>query len=628
MAVDDTQLKISPYTSTVPLVQVPVDQIDAGTRPAPPLQGQFGKKGTGPLAIGDAIVKGILQGHAYKEAKKNQQAQATIAAADAATEASYQKYQDALSQAGGKVDDPNAKAAYDAYLGVFNQSKQAKAQFVIPEKPQKGQKSQQKQGEKGEKKTGFSSIKDFFEANPHIVPQIALMSMQPKPQGLSRDARLANAQVTAAEAQAQASTEQAGAIKEERQRATEADQQQKQRNAVEAAGGIDSVLGDKGADPSLKQTARQMKFEALDKQSPEGKLKTQLLGDVQAGSYKQWTPEQRMLAGALGVVPQPQVQTITGKNGHQQQILVDPTTNQPVPGSKPLDLGPPQWAQEFYAKQAADRAEIHKAVESDPAAYGVQLGADPKANKAAIEARSAQLQIRAEFGIQSLSDMFGKTGYEVQRDNSILNDVVKAAGLNSKNSPLDSGSAQISYPVDTVGADGKTIPAGTSFAVGRDYFNKILTEFTATPGDNSGVRGFRATPENPDKKPPQVLEAERKFLYGWVKNQMLDQKGKSALTSAQADSVLKNTALGQPITSSMAARGGMEQPPAAPTRTGIDRSTGLPRSASGMDRPPSGPTKLYMVPGYSDPVELTDEEAQKAKAANIQLEAVDPSLIQ
>ena len=151
----------------------------------------------------------------------------------------------------------------------------------------------------------------------------------------------------------------------------------------------------------------------------------------------------------------------------------------------------------------------------------------------------------------------------------------------------------ISYPTDVKGQDGKTIKAGQTFAVGRDYFNKILTEFTATPGDNSGVRGFRrATPDNPDKKPPQVLEAERKFLYGWVKNQMVDQKGKAALSPAEADAVLKNTALGQPII-----------------------------APQGMTPPPNkAAMKAYIVPGIEGPVELTDEEADKARKANIPIE--------
>lgn len=182
MAVKDASIDINPYTSTVPLVQVPPEQMESASRPAQPLEGQFGRKGTGALAIGDAILKGFMQGHQAKEQKKAAQAQATIAAADAATQGAYQKYQDSLSAAGGNHNDPNAKAAYDAYVDTFNKGKAAKAQFVIPEKPPKGQ-----SGQKGKDKKpfGMGGIKDFFEANPHVIPQIALLTMQPNAPGAS-----------------------------------------------------------------------------------------------------------------------------------------------------------------------------------------------------------------------------------------------------------------------------------------------------------------------------------------------------------------------------------------------------------------------------------------------------------
>jgi hypothetical protein len=133
-----------------------------------------------------------MAGHQMKEQRKNAQAQATINAADAASEAAYGQYQDALTKAGGKQDDPAAQAAYQAYTTAFQAGKQAKAQFVIPEKTQKGKKAagdtdpvKSPDGKKKPASAGFNNIKDFFEANPHIIPQIALMTMQPKPQGLS-----------------------------------------------------------------------------------------------------------------------------------------------------------------------------------------------------------------------------------------------------------------------------------------------------------------------------------------------------------------------------------------------------------------------------------------------------------
>lgn len=607
MAVKTPQISIDPYTSTVPLVQIPPEQF-GGVSPAQPLQGRFGRRGTGALAIGDAIIKGVLQGHAIKEERKNAQAKATIEAADAATEAAYARYQDSLTQAGGKVDDPNAKAAYDAYLGVFNQSKQAKAAFVMP--PEGGKKTsggQQKKGVKGEAKAGFAGIKEFFAANPHIVPQIALMAMQPKAPGQSQEAKLQDLQMKEAAARTSAAEQETSNLKYERGQQEAADKRAEQQRQVESAGGIDAVLADKKADPTLQQTARQMKFEALDRQSPEGRLKFQFLSDIQSGQSKNWTPEQRVMAGALGVTPQPVVTTRTGKNGHQEQIVVDPLTNQPLPGSKPLDLGPPAWQSEYYAKRAADHSEIEKAVASDPTSYGVTITGNAAADKAAISARAQQLIVRADFGIQSLADQSGRTGFEVQRDNEILTGVTKTAGLNAKQSPLDTGQVTMSYK----GGKGPTNSGDPdSFAVGRDYFNKILDKFTTPATENGGIRGFRDTPTNPDKNPPEVMEAERKFLYKWVKNEMMTQKGKQAYTSAQADAILSKTALGQPITSARPFQpvGKSEGVTPAGTRQG------------GMTAAPPGPMKLYFVPGYNDPVELSDEDVRKAKAANIPIE--------
>ena len=194
MSVQNDPLSITPYTSTVPLIQLPPQAIEQQSRPAAPLQGEFGRKGTGALAIGDSLLKGFMAGHQMKEQRKNAQAQATINAADAASEAAYGQYQDALTKAGGKQDDPAAQAAYQAYTTAFQAGKQAKAQFVIPEKTQKGKKaagdtdpvkSPDDKKKKNPVSAGFNNIGDFFAANPHVIPQIALVTMQPKPPGLS-----------------------------------------------------------------------------------------------------------------------------------------------------------------------------------------------------------------------------------------------------------------------------------------------------------------------------------------------------------------------------------------------------------------------------------------------------------
>ena len=206
MAVKNEQLKIDPYTSTVPMVQMPAEAAAGpGVQPSGPLQGQFGRKGTGALAIGDAILKGFMQGHAYREQKQMATAQANINAADAAVGSSYQQYQDVLTKAGGNQNDPNAQAAYGAYLDAFNKSKAVKAQYAIGDTGESG-KGKGSKGAKGEKKSAWSNIGDFLKANPHIVPQMALASMQPQAPGLSAQsqtelANLESAQLKESEAQ-------------------------------------------------------------------------------------------------------------------------------------------------------------------------------------------------------------------------------------------------------------------------------------------------------------------------------------------------------------------------------------------------------------------------------------------
>jgi hypothetical protein len=634
MPIDAPQISIDPYKSQVPIVPLPVEQ-GQSIPSTPPAQGQFGRKGTGALMIGDQILKGFMQGHAVKEQRKFQQAQATIAAADAGEKAAYDKYQDALSKAGGKADDPGAQAAYQAYTQVFNQAKAAKAKFVMPEKPAKGQKGDKKKDGAGG--GGFGGIKEFFEANPHIVPQIALMTMQPKPQGLSSETRQQNAQTSQMESQAKLSQMQIPG-EEQRQQQQQYAQKQKeqddQRKAeeikVEEKGGEDAVIADKNADPKLQQAARRMKFSALDAQSPEGKMKLEMMQGVQSGDYKTWTPEKRMLAGAMGVLPPIQPTTITGKNGHQQQLMIDPTTGQPLPGSKPLDLGPPAWAQEFYAKRAADKADLHKAVAADPAAYGITVTADAKANKAALEAKTEQLYIRATMGIQSLAEQFGSTGYEIQRNNDWITAATKDLDSLFVGKPRVDGEMP-SIPFDW--------PGGQKVNLTKEQANTILNQFV-TDGSN-GARTFRQSPEinwQMHGTDTAAAERDRQWAYTFIKNRLMDGKGKAALTSEQADEVLRRQApaLTTPIQTQPQA-GGMTAPPQASSGFGFNlgpyriggggQMTQPPQpgqqAAGGMTAPPSGPTKMYMVPGYDSPVELTDDEATKARAANIAIEPVD-----
>ena len=614
MAVKTPEIEVSPYTSTVPLVQIPPEAMNI--TPHQPLQGQFMKPGTGALAIGDAIFKGVLLGHQAKEQRKAVQAEATIAAADKAEEAAYQNYQTALSQAKGDVSDPKAKAAYDAYMGVFNQVKETKAKLVIPEKPGKGKTQGGTSGQGKDKKPGFmGGIKEFFEANPHLVPQIAVMAMQPKPEGQSMEARIQDAQLSAYETDAKVRTQELSNLTYERKQREEQDTRQKLERQVEENGGVDAVMANQKAAPELQQTARRMKYSSLDAMTPEGKLKYNLEQTLtqaitgKGGSSEEvagkLSPTERVMAGEFGLLPKVTEKTVTGKNGNKYAIQFDPLTNQPVVGTKPLDLGPPAWEQEFYAKRAIEKEDAIREVANNPQAYGVKLTGNTAQDNASILATANHIVASKEFGIRSLAGSLGQTGFEIQRDSSWLNNVVKAAGLNSKSSPLDTGQVTISYPIEVKGQDGKPIPAGKEFAVGRDYFAKILNEFTLPSTEDAGVRGFRPTPSNPDGKKPEVLDAERRFLYNWVKNQMVSGRGKNALTEEQADSLLAQTALGTPIVAPSPA-GGMTPPPNAPR---------------GMTPPPNQVSgKPYIVPGVEGVVMLTPEDVKKAQAANIPIE--------
>lgn len=613
MAVDNPQVKFDPYQSNVPLVQLPQEL----TQPSHPDPGQFGRKGTGALDMGDKLVKGFLQGHEYLAKKKYAQATATIAAADKATEDAYNQYQDSLSS--GK-DPALQQASYQQYIKTFQDAKAAKAQFILPQKPEKGKKGEKPQEGQPQGGGGFGAgIKDFLSANPHIVPQIALATMQPKPPGQSREGKEADLKTKALETQVSLGQTELTGEKQRQATAAANEQRAESQRKVESSGGVDAVLADKGANPELQQTARQMKFAQLDAQSPEGKMKTGLMNNVLDGSSKDWTPQQRMLAGAMGVAPMPAPVTVTGKGGHQQQILVDPTTNQPIPGTKPLDLGPPAWAGEFYAKRAADHADMKKAVEGNPEAFGVTPSADPKAMKAAIDAKVSELIVKSEFGIRDLAGSTGKTGYEIQRDNDWLSKMAKEIKTEfPKGEPADF-----------------TWTGGQKVTMNPEQMSGILEQFLQSPKDTPGIYGFRSTVNMPQGKDPQAVERDRQWVYQRVKNQMMLDKGKNAMSPEQIDKILEKTSLGRPITDTATpTSAGMTRPPA---RGYMDhlmtpwkdwKKGGEQQATGGMTPPPQGPTKMYMVTGYDSPVELTDAEVKKAKAANIPLEEVNSSINQ
>jgi hypothetical protein len=186
----NTAINVTPYQSTVPVVSIPPDAMNV--TPAQPLQGQFGKKGTGALAIGDAIVKGLMQGHAIKEQRKAEQANAQINIAQNAERTAWDQYQQSIASGKSNPKDPN-DPYYQAYLKAHQGTSDTMAKYTIPEKPTKsgaakGQQTKKKdkaEGDEAKPQTFGQRLKDFFEANPHIVPQLAIATRMPNPPGMA-----------------------------------------------------------------------------------------------------------------------------------------------------------------------------------------------------------------------------------------------------------------------------------------------------------------------------------------------------------------------------------------------------------------------------------------------------------
>lgn len=258
MAVQTPQVEIDPYKTNIPMVQVPQDQQQSslGITPADPLGHQPGRylpgRGTGGLAIGDAIMKGILQGHAEKARRKTAEAQATFDALKRNEEITYGSYQDARDQAaralgtnpdGTQKGDPDAnetvKARWDAYGKAFDATTQAMTQYAIPDKkkgsqggkPDKkkpaGAAGQAKSPDVGEGQAPppeatpaqkmWHGMQNYFAANPHLVPQLAISTreLSKLPKGENRDYRMQEADLRAKEAQTREANAAAGRTEQE-----------------------------------------------------------------------------------------------------------------------------------------------------------------------------------------------------------------------------------------------------------------------------------------------------------------------------------------------------------------------------------------------------------------------------
>jgi len=200
---DPKTIAIDPYQTTVPLVPLQVPQAaDSAPRNSASPPAYFGKS-TGIATIGDSLLRGFLQGHAQKEARKYAQASAAINAGQAAEQSAYQTYQDSI--VAGKSPDEQ-KALYDNYAGIYQKNTEAMQQFAVPEKKSKSKDGAKPKGE-GKDKTqgqGFGGkIKDFMEANPHLVPQIAILTRSAgmKQPGLSPEGQAKQLELKAAQQQ-------------------------------------------------------------------------------------------------------------------------------------------------------------------------------------------------------------------------------------------------------------------------------------------------------------------------------------------------------------------------------------------------------------------------------------------
>ena len=184
MAVTGGDISIDPYKSTVPLappVQIPREDLQAQQAPA-----IYSRTG-GIAQFADTAMKGLLKGLQMKEEKKYKTAEAVMAAQDAGISAAKKNYDDMLTtkgafEADGKTPKAETQAAYDAWQTAVNTAATQRQAFAVPEKTPKqpkGQKKADKAADGAPAQGGFgASLKQFFERNPHVVPELAIIGMK------------------------------------------------------------------------------------------------------------------------------------------------------------------------------------------------------------------------------------------------------------------------------------------------------------------------------------------------------------------------------------------------------------------------------------------------------------------
>ena len=177
MAVDSPQLKLDPYQSQVPLVQIPQQDLQPGG-PLPVQAGYMGKAG-GIASIVDQGFRGFLRGQQVAEQRKAKQADYAIDLSQKNEQSAWSTYQDALRTGQAKAGDEK-DPAYQAYIQAHHATSQTMEKVAIPEKPKKGQQGQKKKTDDDSKPKSFGDkLKDFMSANPHFIPQALITARVP-----------------------------------------------------------------------------------------------------------------------------------------------------------------------------------------------------------------------------------------------------------------------------------------------------------------------------------------------------------------------------------------------------------------------------------------------------------------
>ena len=190
MAIDTPKIEINPYQSSVPLVPLTLPEGDTVPKDsnAPPA---FKSSAAGIATIGDSMFRGFLQGHAIKEQRRYGQAMAQYNAGSAALNAARQTYQQAIDSGTAKPNDEN-DPAFKTYQEQANLILSKLEPLTVPKKPAKGEKKEKGQGFGGK-------IKDFMEANQHIIPSLAYAAMQPVPLGKTPEGQAQQLKLKAAQ---------------------------------------------------------------------------------------------------------------------------------------------------------------------------------------------------------------------------------------------------------------------------------------------------------------------------------------------------------------------------------------------------------------------------------------------